>query len=387
VALIVAIEPNREQAAQIATIARGRIGAELVLADSAERALRELGDRIPDLILTPQLLSPRDDAAITNRLRELGDGATHVQTLTIPALATEQPRVEGRARGLLSALRRQKPAPSAGPGGCAPDVFAEQIAVYLERALEARAAADHAPHVPVVAPVLEPVFEPLAVEPLVVEPRFEPPALEPRFESPAYEPRFETPAYEPRFETPPAHEPPIASPALDPITQAPAEETVAPPSFEWQARIESTVTMDREADPFRVEPVPVVAVEAANEREETVLLQAVRVDEANADLTAMVEAIAEPTPEPELEVVPALAVAMEPAVVVPVPEPVPVPEITVEIVERPRAAKPAKPAPKKRKKQAAQKDDWSFFDPDETRFAALIARLDEITRSDAVGHS
>jgi hypothetical protein len=377
VALIVAIEPNREQAAQIATIARGRIGAELVLADSAERALRELGDRIPDLILTPQLLSPRDDAAITNRLRELGDGATHVQTLTIPALATEQPRVEGRARGLLSALRRQKPTPSAGPGGCAPDVFAEQIAVYLERALEARAAADHAQPVPVVAPVPEPVFEPLAVEP-----RLEPPALEPRFESPACEPRFEPP---------PAHEPLIASPALDPITQVPAAEAVAPPSFEWQARTESTVTMDREADPFRVEPMPVVAVEPAIEREENVLLQAVRVDEADADLTAMVEAIAEltpePTPEPALEVVPALAIAIEPAVVVPVPGPVPVPEITVEVVERRRAAKPAKPAPKKRKKQAAQKDDWSFFDPDETRFAALIARLDEITRSDAVGHS
>src|SRR5688500_9843575 len=145
--------------------------------------------------------------------------------------------------------------------------------------------------------------------------------------------------------------------------------------------------MDREADRVRVEPLPVVAVEPAIEREQTVLLQAVRVDEGNADLTAMVEAIAEPTPEPELEVVPALAVAIEPEVVVPVPDPVPVPEITVETVERPRVPKPRRPAPKKRKKQAAQKDDWSFFDPDETRFAALIARLDEITRSDAVGHS
>ena len=94
----------------------------------------------PNLILTPPLLSPRDDAAITDRLRELGTAATFVQTLTIPALATAQAEAaSSRARGLLSALRRQK-APAPAPNGCAPDVFADQIAVYLERALEARTA-------------------------------------------------------------------------------------------------------------------------------------------------------------------------------------------------------------------------------------------------------
>ena len=138
--LILAIEPDRHQAAQIASIAQGRVGAELVLADTAERALRALGNRVPDLILTPPLLSPRDDAAITDRLRELGTAATFVQTLTIPALATAQAEAaSSRARGLLSALRRQK-APAPAPNGCAPDVFADQIAVYLERALEARTA-------------------------------------------------------------------------------------------------------------------------------------------------------------------------------------------------------------------------------------------------------
>ena len=127
------------------------IGAELVLADSAERALRELGDRIPDLILTPQLLSPRDDAAITDRLRQLGAAAATVQTLTIPALATHQPRSQARGRGLLSKLRRPE-GPRQAPGGCAPDVFAEQIAVYLERALEARTA-----HTEVAAPAAAPL--------------------------------------------------------------------------------------------------------------------------------------------------------------------------------------------------------------------------------------
>ena len=45
--LILAIEPDRHQATQIAAIAQGRIGAELVLADSADRALRALGNRVP----------------------------------------------------------------------------------------------------------------------------------------------------------------------------------------------------------------------------------------------------------------------------------------------------------------------------------------------------
>ena len=140
VPLILAIEPDRQQAAQLTAIVRSKIGAELVLADSAERALREVGDRIPDLILTPQLLSPRDDAAITNRLRQLGAAAAYVQTLTIPSLATTHPAgAQARARGLLSKLRRQKAAPADAPDGCAPDVFAEQMTVYLDRALEARA--------------------------------------------------------------------------------------------------------------------------------------------------------------------------------------------------------------------------------------------------------
>ena len=353
-ALIVAIEPDREQAAQITTIARGRVGAELVLADSAERALRELGDRIPDLILTPQLMSPRDDAAITDRLRELGEAATHVQTLTIPALATEQPKTAARGRGLFAALRRQK-APSAAPAGCAPDVFAEQIAGYLERALEGRAKGDHAEQAPLAAPVFEPRFEPPVVEPpyepMEPEPRFEPLAPEPRFEPPMLEPPFELPVFESRLEAP-TFESRLEAPIFEPRFE--------PPIFE--ARPEQPA--------------------------------------AEADLTDVIAAVAEPAAEslpeiaevvePAVEVVPELAVIREIEVVVepsvaPIAEPVP--GMAVEIVERKRAPKAAKPATKKRKKQAADKDDLSFFDPEETRFAALIARLDEITRTDALGHS
>ena len=71
--LILAIENNRQQRAQLTAIVRG-LGAELVLAESTEHALEALGNRIPDLILSPLLLSQQDETALTNRLRELGDG-------------------------------------------------------------------------------------------------------------------------------------------------------------------------------------------------------------------------------------------------------------------------------------------------------------------------
>src|SRR5206468_4642728 len=83
--LILAIEPDRDQATQVNAIVRGRLRAELVLEASAERALAELGDRVPDLILTAALLSPKDEAALAERLRALDSAAAHVHTLTIPA--------------------------------------------------------------------------------------------------------------------------------------------------------------------------------------------------------------------------------------------------------------------------------------------------------------
>src|SRR5687768_11543839 len=127
--LILAIENNRDQIVQLTAIVRG-LGAELVLAQSAEDALKALGTRVPDLILSPLLLSQQDEAALTNRLRELGTAAAHVQTLSIPILATSA----AKSRGKLSMLRKRK----AGSGGCAPEVFSGQLREYLERAAAER---------------------------------------------------------------------------------------------------------------------------------------------------------------------------------------------------------------------------------------------------------
>src|SRR5262245_22604229 len=133
--LILAIEPDRRQASELNAVVKGRLHADLVLADSAERALNELGDRVPDLILTSALLSPTDEVVLGDRLRALNGVAAHVQTLTIPVLAAKQPRARTRAGGMLSALRRGKIQDDATPDGCDPSVFAAQCAEYLERAV------------------------------------------------------------------------------------------------------------------------------------------------------------------------------------------------------------------------------------------------------------
>jgi len=127
--LILAIENNRQQITQLTSIVRG-LGGELVLAESAERALKALVNRVPDLILVPLLLSPQDEAALTNRLRELGAAAAHVQTLSIPILSTSATKSGGK----LSMLRKGKQ----GSGGCAPEVFSGQLVAYLERAAAQR---------------------------------------------------------------------------------------------------------------------------------------------------------------------------------------------------------------------------------------------------------
>lgn len=125
--LILAIEPERQQAVLLSSLVRGRLRAELVLADTTEQALVAIGDRVPDLVLIPALLSAQEDAALAGALRMIA-AAANVQMLTIPLLAAPAAAVE--RLGVLAKWRRSKRAvPIAA--GCDPAVFAEQIASYL----------------------------------------------------------------------------------------------------------------------------------------------------------------------------------------------------------------------------------------------------------------
>src|SRR5215510_4398617 len=137
--LILAVEPDRRQAAHLTQIVRQRVGAELILAETTELALAQIGNRVPDLILVPALLSPTDDSALAAALRVIATAA-HVQMLTTPLFASTV--AAPRARGVLAAFRRSKAKPSTD--GCDPAEFAQQISSYLQAAAEERASAQFA---------------------------------------------------------------------------------------------------------------------------------------------------------------------------------------------------------------------------------------------------
>src|SRR4051795_1019697 len=107
-AIVLAIEPDRRQAAQLTALVRQHVGAELVLAHTTEGALDAIGDRVPDLVLVPALLSPQDDAALAAALRVIA-AAAHVRTLTIPVLGTDTKAPESGG-GMLAKWRRSRAA-------------------------------------------------------------------------------------------------------------------------------------------------------------------------------------------------------------------------------------------------------------------------------------
>src|ERR1700722_6934529 len=128
--IILAIEPDRRQASYLAGAVRQKVLAELILAETTEGALDVIGNRVPDLVLVPALLSPQDDAALAAALRVIA-AAAHGGALTIPLLSAAPKRA--RVVGMLAKWRRGK-SESPEPDGCDPAIFAEQISVYLKEA-------------------------------------------------------------------------------------------------------------------------------------------------------------------------------------------------------------------------------------------------------------
>lgn len=135
--LILAIEPDRKQASKVRVLT-DTLGVELVVGETTEEALGALGSRTPDLVLTSQLLSPKDEAALADRLRELDAAGAHAPTLVIPVLQSEE-RERKKSSGLFGRLRRGHEE-AATPDGCEPAVFGREIAEYLERSAADRAA-------------------------------------------------------------------------------------------------------------------------------------------------------------------------------------------------------------------------------------------------------
>jgi hypothetical protein len=137
VALVLAIEPDLRQAEILTRIVREKVKADVVIVDSRDAAMEAMRTAVPDVMLLSALLSPRDEDELVAHLRRL-EGAEHLQTHTIPQLASSGgDGHSGPARGLLKAFRRKKD-PVQPVSGCDPDLFAQEIRVFLEQAEQKR---------------------------------------------------------------------------------------------------------------------------------------------------------------------------------------------------------------------------------------------------------
>lgn len=376
-ALILAIEPDGRQAAKVAASVRGRVNADLVIEGSAEEALPRLNGRVPDLVLTTALLSPKDDAVLAGWLRERGAGVAWVQTLTIPVLGSLSQRQQRKKGGVLSALRRTRA--EGATTGCDPAVFADQVAAYLERAAAERAeladllepedlAAPPAP-APMLAFVDQP--EPAPPSAFVEQPVPEPIALEPIAASELVVAPDPVVPPEP-LATHEAPEPP-------PVTDAPAP--VRAPMEPWipqhagllvnpWPRLEGgmAVAAPRER-PARREPrIP----------EWVGILESLRRDVEHLRAAEAPRAPLEPLPP---IVVPHTALKARRPVASAAPA------ITRSATPAPVAldVPPAQPSPKARRRipRGPIQDEWGLFDPEQCGFAALLAKLKEATREAA----
>jgi hypothetical protein len=133
--LILAVEPDRQQAQQLSSMFSRQFDAELILDDSTSGALAKLKGRIPQLVLTSALIHPKDEAALLAWLRDLGAAASHVQAVTIPVLATPEAAPSNSTAKRPGTLSFGKERNTAWiPDTCDPAVFADWITVYLDLA-------------------------------------------------------------------------------------------------------------------------------------------------------------------------------------------------------------------------------------------------------------
>ncbi len=394
--LILAIEPDRRQASQLKRLTRG-CAADLVLADTTERALEVIGNRIPDLVLVPALLSPQDDAALATALRVIA-AAAHVQTLTIPVFAAPVAPARG---GVLAKWRRGRAKPASQ--GCDPAVFAEQIAAYLAETAAARDALTPAP---------EETDEIDEIDEIAETPA---PAVQPAEPAPA-----QLAESEEEWE-------PIVLEA-EPIERVADEEAVAPADADAPTVLEAgeidlrTFLAGLEEPPLEASAPAVVEPEPALE----VLSEPVaQTQTARTELWAALSLaphrwprldamLAEPhgiTLAPDAEIAQPETVAAAPSRPEPArPEWLDMLDALRHDIDRLRAQRTeaARPAPINRAQPAAQarpvapiatgpaasprkhrqkkdpapiQDEWGFFDPQQCGFTALLAKLDEISNS------
>ena len=135
--LVLAIEPDHRQSGVLKRIVREHVHADLLLVDSPDAAVAALATQIPDVILVSALLAPQDEEDLFERVHSL-DGGAHIQTYTIPQFApTNKDEATESSGGFFGKFRRKRTSGSIGVNsGCDPDLFAQEIATFVTKALE-----------------------------------------------------------------------------------------------------------------------------------------------------------------------------------------------------------------------------------------------------------
>ncbi len=129
-ALILAIQPDAQQAAILSGVVMNQLRADLVLVDSKDAALARIRKQVPDLILLAAELGRPDDEEFASRLRKIRN-AEHLRTLSMPRLGSSE-EDEERPGGLLNAFKRKRV--EARRRGRDPKLFAKELRSYLRRA-------------------------------------------------------------------------------------------------------------------------------------------------------------------------------------------------------------------------------------------------------------
>jgi CheY-like chemotaxis protein len=429
--LILVVDPDSRHAAQVASMGRKHLKAEFVTADTGFRALEVLADRVPDIVLTAPLLPGRDEAVLSDYLRGLGDAGAHVQTLTIPILSVgsaPQHSIRGR-------FRRDRSTPASD--GCDPEVFAEQVSEYLQRAHKARRVSEVEPTLAAVESDAAFVPEPLANEDIDLTP-FVADLVEPTTPE---QPRTPTGRPISIEMTPSATSHPLPPLALSRATVAlPPARVIEPEVVDVEPR---TAARAEPRIAARVEPRTAARVEPRTARTAPAEDVSTAVAIRRADAADNARAGDAPPParvtEPEaVDIEPRTAARPEPRIAARV-EPrtartdpaedvstavalrradaadnaragatTDAPPPTQHLITLPAmigdgqqghvagsvsvavavsvqiatSVAPAAPAAKRRGTVRPVQDEWGFFDPDQCGFRALLARLDAVVDTD-----
>jgi hypothetical protein len=417
--IVLAIEPDHRQAAHLTAIVRHQVGADLVLAHTTEGALDAIGNRVPDLVLVPALLSPQDDAALAAALRVIA-AAAHVKTLTIPVLSSGI--AQASAGGLLGKWRKSRAA-SPEPEGCAPAVFGEQISAYLQETAAERAALAELEDDPLESePPPLPVQMPVHVQAPIQAPVFAGPPPIVELDVPTVDFAFSLDSEAP----PEPRDIPEAVDEGEPMIDL--SDELADLGGETEGELldgepVGVYTISGDADEPAIEPFDLLPAILEAEPLVTPVVEAVHEVAAAAVEPQYAEAArfadADPFDAPRTDITPWQPMYLTPGRLWPPMEGVPA-EMPVARTEQPDwielvaslrqdlerrrteapaavadpiAARPSDGAhaetraivkkvnqPKKAK---PVQDEWGFFDPEQCGFSTLLAKLDEITDGSA----